>query len=260
MRQIPEREGDRHQIEQHAQRAREAVFGTPPPTRANGHRDLDEAIAPLADERRDEPMLLPIEPDLRERLSPIGFERRAEIFQRDAREPGGEPVGDARGETARHPGVRSLAPPPADQVVPFGQLLQQPRDIARIVLQIPIHGDDDLSPSVIEPCGQCRRLSEVPTQAQHMNARIPFVEAHEPLIRPIRAPIVHEDQLVGFSDGLHDGGHFPPQRLHIPFLIPHGDDDGVPNRQSLRRAIGSLAAMRPRHRSPDESLAGESPP
>ena len=62
-----------------------------------------------------------------------------------------QPVRDSGGDFARHQLVLPLVPPTDDDVVTLRHLGEEMLDIRRIVLQIPVHGHENLSARVLDP-------------------------------------------------------------------------------------------------------------
>src|ERR1022692_79252 len=74
------------------------------------------------------------------------FRRSVTIRTRESlAEMARSPIRDAAGQPAGQPPVPPLGTPSADNVITFLQFRNEGRDLLRIVLQIAIHGDDDLA-------------------------------------------------------------------------------------------------------------------
>ena len=80
------------------------------------------------------------------------------------------------GRTSRGVVLPVLAPA-AHDVVALVDLRQQPRDVVRVVLQVAVHGDDDVAAAVVDPGLDCRRLAEVAAKRDHAHAAIADGEA-----------------------------------------------------------------------------------
>ena len=80
-----------------------------------------------------------------------------------------EGVGEPGGEQTR-PEVLAIVPPPADDVEPLLQLVDD-AGCPRIVLAVPVEGDDEVSESHVEAGGERGRLAEVRPQAHHAQSR-----------------------------------------------------------------------------------------
>ena len=75
---------------------------------------------------------------------------------------GHEPV-CATGRNAPQPEIIDpLLAPPADDVVTLADLLQENRNVGRVVLQVSVHGDDVLAPGMVKPRGKRRGLAKIP--------------------------------------------------------------------------------------------------
>src|SRR6185437_12161951 len=84
---------------------------------------------------RDEAVHLAVEAHALDDLSAIRLERAAVVVQLDARHPRDQSIGDARREVAAQRRILAFLPPTGYDVVAFGELVEQTRDVGRIVLQ-----------------------------------------------------------------------------------------------------------------------------
>ena len=120
---------------------------------------------------RDEAVHLAVELHVLDDLAAVRLERAAEVVERDARDAGDDPVGDPRRQHA-HGVVLPVLAPAADDVVALVELLEQARDVVRIVLQVAVHEDEDLAAAVVDPRLHRGRLPEVAAEAHHAHVRI----------------------------------------------------------------------------------------
>src|SRR5215472_10904783 len=97
-------------------------------------------------------MQFTVERDLLENIAPIGFERGAKIVNVDSAELGHEPVRAARGDAPQPEIVDALFAPAAYDVVTLGDFFEEDRNVAGIVLQVSVHGDDEFAACMIEAC------------------------------------------------------------------------------------------------------------
>lgn len=132
--------------------------------------------------------------------------------------------GDARGDPAQ-PGVLAIHADAADHVETV-KMVEKPRDVGRIVLQIGVEGDDDAAGCRAEARGQGRRLARVVPQANDPHRRILDPEPAERFEAAVRAAIVDEDHLMGTTEGAQDALELGGEERKTRLLVEHRDDDG----------------------------------
>ena len=179
----------------------------------------------LVRQRRKEPMHLAVQSRLPHDVGPICLERAPVVVQPHTGDPADQPVRDA-GRQAADESILPLTPPPTHDVVPFVDLLQQPRDVCRVVLEIAVHRHDHLPAGVVETGRHRRRLAEVTSKLDELQTPIMGGKAHEPRVRLIATPVVHDDDLEGSLDAVEGVHEQPVQRLNVVFLVVYGNDDG----------------------------------
>ncbi len=84
----------------------------------------------------------------------------------------GKAAGDGVEDPRREPAPEGISPPrlPAgDEVEPFVELRQEAWDLGRVVLQIAVDRDHELTLRLLEPRLESGRLAEVPSQAHDAN-------------------------------------------------------------------------------------------
>ena len=67
---------------------------------------------------------------------------------------GHEPVGDARGDAAEDEVVGALGAPAADDVVALFELGEEVGDLVGVVLEVAVHGEDEVALGVVEAGGE----------------------------------------------------------------------------------------------------------
>ena len=98
------------------------------------------------------------------------------------------------GSVRPHVSLAHGAAPTGD--VPTGvDRLDEARDVLGRVLQVTVHGDDDVAPCPHDPRVHGGVLAEVPLQPDGVDARIPVMEALERGKRPVRRAVVDEHDL-----------------------------------------------------------------
>jgi hypothetical protein len=151
-------------------------------------------------------------------------------------EPGQHAVDHPRGQPAQEERVAPLQPAAAGDVGSGVDRRDQLGQVGRLVLQVAVHGDDDLAAGSGDACVHRGMLAEVAFEGDDADAVVPVVQAGQDVERPVGRAVVHEDHLGGQAcavDGLDDA---VVERLDRPFLVEHGDDDAHAGRAHGRRA------------------------
>src|SRR5258708_22881684 len=190
-------------------------------------RNLADGSAILRSQCGNEAMQFAIQWHLLDNLAPIGLIGRAEIVNGDAAEFVHGPVCDARGQAAHHEIVDALLAPSADQIVTLLQLFEECRNIVGIVLQIAIHGDDELALSVGKTGRQRGCLPEVAPQTHHHHPAVDGHDLAQQFVGAVDAAVIHKDQFEGISGGLHNGLEPVVQRGYAFLLIVERNDNGI---------------------------------
>ena len=159
----------------------------------------------------------------------IGFEGGAKIVQVDTGQFRHHPVGNAAGNLAHEPMVAARVAPAAHEIEALFDFLEKPGNLFRVVLQIPVHGDDDLAAREIKSGFQPGGLPEISAQADDVDAVIVLVNIRQHLEGVVPAAVVHEHQFVGFADGVHYFGDLHVQRRDILLLVEEGNHHRVAN-------------------------------
>src|SRR5271169_6238221 len=109
----------------------------------------------------DEPMHLSVEIHVLYHLAPICLQGTSVVMEFHACHPAYELVGDDRREPPRKKRVFSAFPPPAHDIVVFNRL-KKAGNVAGVVLEVAVKGDNHVSQRVVEPGGKGSGLPEVP--------------------------------------------------------------------------------------------------
>ena len=152
--QIAQQEANRNQIEENPKRPRNAIMRNAALAIDIPNRHFANRSAMPGRQGRNKSMQFAIERHLFQNLAPIGFEGRSEIVNINAAKLRHQPVGAFRRNAAQPEIIDSHFAPATDNVVALGNLLQKHWDIRGIVLQVPIHGDDVFTTSMIEAGSQ----------------------------------------------------------------------------------------------------------
>jgi len=135
-------------------------------------------------------------------VPPVAFQGATVVAQVDTTNPTNQAIGQERGKDSGEPGILAVLSPAVHHVVAFFELLHDAGDVLRIILEIGVQGNDDLSPGVIKSGGNGSGLPEVANKLQDTHPPIQAGQALEFLGAPIRASIVDkEDLATGFPGG-----------------------------------------------------------
>ena len=217
--------------EQHAQEVEEAAQDAPGPVARAAVFSLLVCDRHFADaetlperEGRDEAEEVAVHGDRLQDFPAVRLEAAVHVVQLDARRQAHRRVEDPRQHQAVH-GVEPIHLPADDDIEPLLDLLDELVQIGRIVLEIRVHGDDDLALRALETGRQAHRLAEVRAQADTADARIFAVQLGDDLPGVVGAAVVDEDELVADAARLEAVAH-PVRQLGQAFgLVEAGDDD-----------------------------------
>ena len=154
---------------------------------------------------------------------PVAAARVADVF---AGQPVANPVGNARRRHADEP--VALAPRRHARTagaVEFFERRQQFRQVARVVLQIGIEGDDGPAARRLHARPQRRGLPTVEREPLGANARVARREVFEDFPRPVLAAIIGDDDLVGQLERLRRLADRRDEREQISLLVVAGNDE-----------------------------------
>jgi hypothetical protein len=93
--------------------------------------------------------------------------------------------------------------------VPRVHRCEQARDLFGRVLEIRVEGDDHVPARMIQAGEYRRMLTVVPVQRDDSDGAVGCVQAAKHLQRPVRAAVIHEDQLVRAARPFQDGRQAP---------------------------------------------------
>ena len=169
--------------------------------------------------------------------------------------PADEAIGDLRRNAAREQRLFARLPPPRDDVVTFGHLVQQHRDVGRVILPVGVDGDHRRAARLLEARRESGRLSEVAAQlhCRHVWIGDGQLRQHRPAV--VAAAVVHADDLIRTTQPLQHGRQFGVQsRQRLGFIIDGNHDREVERgcvhptcrqllTKSTRRAVGSARAI-----------------
>ena len=167
------------------------------------------------------------------------------------------------GSAARQKRILPHLPPAAHDVVPAIEHLDHLRDIARIVLEIAVGGDDDAAARVVEPGGKRRRLAEVAPEPDDAQMRIERLQPRQDREALVRAAVVDDQQLVRASPCRQRLGELPVELdERRRFVANRNDDAQLGGHEGTGHDTGfveSFIGVCALHFGPDE-IPGRRPP
>ena len=161
---VGEQELHGEEVEQHAQRAAEAVLAAPARARPVVDLHLGHGDAHPGGDRGDEAVHLAVEPQALHDLGADRLQRAAVVVQVHAGGPRDEPVREPRGQPLATSGSCRCRRQPQTMSKPSSSFATSARDVGGVVLQVAVRGHDDVAARVVEPGGEGRRLAEVAAQ------------------------------------------------------------------------------------------------
>ena len=222
---IFEQELDGEDVEHHAEGAADAVVGIARGTRhvADGHFDHTRAVK--AGQGGNEAVEFAVEVDVLEDFGAVGFEGGAEIAEVHAAGLGHQPVGDARRNLAHDGVIHAMFAPAAGDVVALVDFFEQRGNVLGAVLQVAIHGDDDVALGFVEAGRERGGLAEVAAQADHLEVAVGLHQVGEEFEAAIVGGVVDEEDLVGPLQLFENRGEAVVQREYGGLLVVDRNHD-----------------------------------
>src|SRR3989442_860685 len=193
---VIEQELGAQEVQESVESSRQPVVGLPVLALGILDRDSGDACSGPGGKCRDETVQFAVERNVLNNFPSVCLKGRAKIVEWDSRELGHGPVRDPARQAAGQPRVPSLRAPAADDVVALFYFGDKGRDLFRIVLQVAVHGDDNVAAGGVEARLQRRRLAEVPAQGDNLDARIALINFVECPRCLVLAAVVDEDDFV----------------------------------------------------------------
>ena len=138
-----------------------------------------------------------------------------------------EPIGRGRWNAAEEEVIAALAAPAADDVVALFEACDEVGNLFGIVLEVSVHGDDELALRVIEAGGESGGLAEVAAELDDQYAGVDGGYLFEQTIGAVAGTVVDEDELEALANLLHDGLEAVIERGDVLLFVVKRNDDGV---------------------------------
>ena len=142
--------------------------------------------------------------------------------------------------------VLAVAPPAADDVVSLVDLLEEQRDVGRVVLEVAVHRHDDAPLRVVESGRHRRRLAVVAAQLDDLESRVVATRVAQArdtcrLVLPSSTTMTSNDTTESVQRLLEARAEL----VDVVFLVMDGDDDREVDRTGRARR-GRSSASGPR--------------
>ena len=117
--------------------------------------------------------------------------------------------------------------PAADDVVALFELGEEVGDLVGIVLEIAVHGEDEVPLGVVEAGGEGGGLAEVAAKLDDENAAVYGGDLFQQAVGAVAGSVVDEDQFKRLADLLHYGFEAIVEGGDVFFFVMERNDDGI---------------------------------
>ena len=93
------------------------------------------------------------------------------------------------------------------------------------MLQVAIHGDDDVALGFMKTGGKGGGLSEIPTQPDHLQMPVGLHQVGQQFEAAVGRGVVNEEDFVGLPERLENGGEPVVQAQDGGLLVVYRNDD-----------------------------------
>src|SRR5262245_42653978 len=100
------------------------------------------------------------------------------------------------------------------------------RDLGRVVLQVAIHGDDEVSPRRLKTSRQRGRFAEITPQSDAVSPRLPLRQLADCGPGSIGTAVIDIVNFDALSRAARDFAYLGLQNRQTLLLITNGDNDG----------------------------------
>lgn len=188
-------------------------------------RNFANGKPPPVKQNRNEPVQFAIEVQAVQRFSAVGLEAAIEIIQPHA----GQLADDTVEELGRQGLVQrivALVLPARDDVQAALQSSNKVRDLCRVILQVCVHRENDITGSHGKPGIEGGGLAEIATEPNKTDVLVLGTEGRQTAWRIVSGPVIHKDDLKVVREVLESVADFRMQALNALFLVQDRDDEG----------------------------------
>ena len=186
--------------------------------------DLHQAGTVLLAQHRDETVHLAIQGQSFGQVAAQSPQGTAHVQKSYAGDLANQPVADPRRNLTQEEMVLTAGPQAQDGIVTLLQLVQQTSDVGRVVLEVAVHGDQHLAARPVNAGLQGRRLAEVAPQPDHLDPGVRGRQLLQNGKGTVHTAVVHEDDLVGYREGIDGPADALMQRLYVlPLVLDRND-------------------------------------
>ena len=194
-----------------------------------GHLHLGHPPADPCGEHRQEPVHVPVKAHVLDDLAPVGLERTAEVVEGHTADRSDQEVRHVRRHAPREPEVVPLSAPPRHHIVRVAESLEQPWNVAGIVLEVGVERDENRMARMGEPRREGGRLAEVLAQPDQAHVRVLSRKPSQHVPRAIAGAVVHVDDLVLAPERLERFDEARVEQLEVVAFVEdrQNDRDGL---------------------------------
>ena len=171
-------------------------FVLPAVPRVVAHLDLRHLGPVHLRQHRDEAVHLAVQRQRLGQVAPHRPERAAHVLDAHAGHLPDQPVAQPARRLANQRVVLAVLAQAEHGVVTLRQLLQQHRDVGRVVLQVAVHRHEHVALRPVDAGPQRRRLAEVAPHLDHLDARVGRRQLLQHREGAVHAAVVDEQDLV----------------------------------------------------------------
>ncbi len=206
----------------------EPIFGGAETAGVMFDGDLGNPGPGHAGQSRKEAMHFPVAVNRPDTFGPVGLQGAPVVVKMYAGGPGDKEVGNSRRENAGKM-ILPIFAPAADDVISLVHFGQQPGNIGGVVLQVPVHGHDDLPPGMVEAGDHGRGLAIVATEFDGPELGGAGFQPFDDFPGLVPGSVVDENNFVSEGEMARNLENPEKQFLHGLLFIKKRDDDAEIN-------------------------------
>ena len=188
--------------------------------------DLGDPGAGQGSHGGDEPMHVRVQGNGLDDFPPVCLQGAAIVLDGNAGDLPDDPVGHDRWNSPGYQLVLPFVSPAADDVVPFPDLLDKFRDVTRIVLQVSIHGYEDIPPGLVDARRHGGRLPVIFPESYYPEAIILVSQFPRLEKGSILAAVIDEQDFIAYIEWINRSHNGFIQRKNGFLFVEQGDNYG----------------------------------